>query len=146
MDTAASSGFSFQSAGESSGFQGYAIPIGEAITLAKQIEASDASSTVHIGTTAFLGVEIDAAGGRDGSALSSDATVAGVITDSPAQEAGLAAGDVITTVNGDTIASAQSLSSLLAPYKPGDKVTIGWTDTSDVTHTATVALSSGPPQ
>ena len=62
MDTAASSGTSFQSARESSGYQGYAIPIGEATTLAKEIEAGDSSSTVHIGTTAFLGVEIQAAG------------------------------------------------------------------------------------
>jgi S1-C subfamily serine protease len=146
MDTAASSGFSFQSAGESSGYQGYAIPIGEAITLAKQIEAGNASSTVHIGTTAFLGVEIDAAGEGYGNAVSSGATVAEVITDSPAQEAGLASGDVITSVNGDAVASAQSLSGLLAPDQPGNKVTIGWTDASGATQTATVTLSSGPPQ
>jgi S1-C subfamily serine protease len=146
MDTAASSGFSFQSAGGSSGYQGYAIPIGEAITLAKEIVAGDSSSTVHIGTTAFLGVEVDGSSAGDESALSGGATVAEVITDSPAQEAGLASGDVITSVNGDAVASAQALSSLLQPSKPGDKVTIGWTDTSGVTHTATVALSSGPPQ
>jgi S1-C subfamily serine protease len=146
MDTAASSGFSFQSAGESSGYQGYAIPIGEAFTLAKEIEAGDSSSTVHIGTTAFLGVEIDAAGDGYGSALSSAATVAEVITDSPAQEAGLAAGDVITSVNGDAVASAQALTSLLGPHKPGDKVTIGWTDASGLAHTGTATLSSGPPQ
>ena len=91
MDTAASSGTSFQSAQESSGYQGYAIPIGEATTLAKEIEAGDSSSTVHIGTTAFLGVEIQAAGDGYGNEASNGATVAGVITDSPAQEAGLAA-------------------------------------------------------
>jgi S1-C subfamily serine protease len=153
MDTAgssSSSGFSFQSAGGTSGYQSYAIPIGEAITLAKQIEAGKASSTVHIGTTAFLGVQIDAAsagGGYGyGSNSSSGATVAVVITDSPAQEAGLAAGDVITSVDGDTVTSAEALSSALEPYQPGDKVTIGWTDTSGETHTATVTLSSGPPQ
>ena len=39
IDTAASAGFSFQSSGQSSGNQGYAIPINEAITIAKQIEA-----------------------------------------------------------------------------------------------------------
>jgi len=31
-------------------------------------------------------------------------------------------------------------------YHPGDKVTIGWTDASGQNHTATVQLSSGPPQ
>jgi S1-C subfamily serine protease len=145
MDTAASAGFSFQSTGQSSGYEGYAIPIDEAVTLAKQIEAGSSSSTVHIGTTAFLGVEIDAAADGYGN-LSSGATVAGVITGSPAEEAGLAAGDVITSVDGNAVDSAQALTSALEPYKPGDHLTIGWTDASGVTQTATIALSSGPPQ
>ena len=54
MDTAASAGFSFQG-GDGSGNQGYAIPINTALTIAKQIEAGDASSTVHVGATGFLG-------------------------------------------------------------------------------------------
>ncbi len=145
MDTAASAGFSFQSTGASSGYEGYAIPIDEAITLAKEIEAGSSSSTVHIGTTAFLGVEIDAAADGYGN-VSGGATVAGVITGSPAQEAGLAAGDVITSVDGNAVDGAQALTSALEPYKPGDTITIGWTDASGVTQTATVALSSGPPQ
>jgi S1-C subfamily serine protease len=149
MDTAGSSGssgFSFQSAGDSSGYQSYAIPIGEAITVAKQIEAGNSSSTVHVGTTAFLGVEISTAAEGYGNQLSGGATIAEVITDSPAQEAGLAAGDIITSVDGDAVTSAASLSSALAPYQPGDKVTIGWTDASGGSQTATVTLSSGPPQ
>jgi S1-C subfamily serine protease len=150
MDTAASSGTSFQSAGQSagqsSGYQGYAIPIGEAFSLAKSIEAGDSSSTVHIGTTAFLGVEIQASGDGYGNDGSTGATVAGVVTDSPAQEAGLAEGDTITSVNGHSVDSPTALSSLLSPYKPGDKVAIGWTDSSGQTDTATVSLSSGPPQ
>jgi S1-C subfamily serine protease len=145
MDTAASAGFSFQSDGQSSGYQAYAIPIDEAITLAKEIEAGSSSSTVHIGTTAFLGVELDAAADGYGN-VSGGATVAGVITGSPAQEAGLAAGDVITSVDGNAVDGAQALTSALEPYMPGDTITIGWTDASGVTHTATVALSSGPPQ
>jgi S1-C subfamily serine protease len=145
MDTAASAGFSFQSTGQSSGYEGYAIPIDEAVTLAKQIEAGSSSSTVHVGTTAFLGVEIDAAADGYGN-VSSGATVAEVITGSPAQQAGLAAGDVITSVDGNAVDSAQALTSALESYKPGDHLTIDWTDASGVAQTATVALSSGPPQ
>ncbi len=55
MDTAASSGVQFQ--GATGGSQSYSIPMSGAIQIAKQIEAGDASSTVHIGTTAFLGIE-----------------------------------------------------------------------------------------
>jgi hypothetical protein len=31
-------------------------------------------------------------------------------------------------------------------YHPGDKVQVAWTDANGQTHTATVQLSSGPPQ
>ena len=49
-------------------------------------------------------------------------------------------------MNGHTVDGATALTSLLSPYKPGDKVTIGWTDASGQPQTATVTLSSGPPQ
>ena len=61
MDTAASAGTSFQYNGDSSGTQGFAIPIDTALSIARAIEAGSGSSTVHIGETAFLGVEINAA-------------------------------------------------------------------------------------
>jgi hypothetical protein len=34
----------------------------------------------------------------------------------------------------------------MATHHPGDKVSVGWTDTNGNPHTATVQLSSGPPQ
>ena len=59
MDTAASSS-------NSSGFgttasvstTAFSIPINKAISIADQIEAGKASATVHVGATAFLGVEV----------------------------------------------------------------------------------------
>ena len=66
IDTAASAGFSFQSNDQSSGNQGYAIPIDTALSIARAIEAGSSSSTVHIGETAFLGVEINAQGSQLG--------------------------------------------------------------------------------
>jgi S1-C subfamily serine protease len=160
MDTAASAGFSFQSQGSSTGNQGYAIPINEAVSLAKSIESGNSSSTIHIGATAFLGVEVNVASTNSGpgfggfggsgssgnSSSSSGAVVAVVVTSSPAQEAGLAPGDVITSVNNQTVTTPQSLTTLLAPHHPGDKVSIGWSDSSGQSHTATVQLTSGPPQ
>jgi S1-C subfamily serine protease len=174
IDTAASAGFSFQSSGQSSGNQGYAIPINEAITIAKQIEAGTASSTVHIGATAFLGVEVaqttcessgssgsglgggfggsfgggfgSGSGSGSGSTSTSGALICSVVTSGPAQEGGLAAGDTISSFNGQTVASPTALTNLILPFHPGDKVTIGWTDSSGQSHTASVQLSSGPPQ
>jgi S1-C subfamily serine protease len=168
IDTAASAGYSFQSSGQSSGNQGYAIPINEAISIAKQIEAGTTSSTVHIGATAFLGVEVaqtscngsgssgfgggfgggfgNGTGTGSGNTTSSGALVCTVVTSSPAQESGLAQGDTITSLNSQTVTSPSGLTNLLLPFHPGDKVTIGWTDSSGQSHTASVQLSSGPPQ
>lgn len=145
IDTAASAGLSLQSGGESAGKRGYAIPINEATSIAKEIESGTSSSTVHIGSTGYLGVEIESNAQADGGSISR-ALVAGVITGSPAQVAGLAVGDVITSVNGQTVASADTLTELLEPFHPGDKVTIGWTNLFGQTETASVQPSSGPPR
>src|SRR5208282_986841 len=57
MDTAASS--SDQSAGQSAtATQAFAIPINEALSIAQQIESGTTTADVHIGATAFLGLEI----------------------------------------------------------------------------------------
>jgi S1-C subfamily serine protease len=154
MDTAASAGFSFQSEGGSGGNQGYAIPINTALSIAKQIEAGNSSSLVHIGETAFLGVEVepgsDAGGGQFGfggqSQSTSGALIESVVTSSPAQQAGLSGGDTITSLSGTTVGSANALTNVMTHYHPGNTVTIGWTDSSGNSHQASVQLTSGPPQ
>ena len=167
VDTAASSGTSFQfNGGQSSGNQGFAIPINTALSIARTIEAGNGSSTVHIGTTAFLGVEISSAGsssngnggngggfgglfggntGNTGSSTSG-ATVAGVVTNGPAQEAGIAQGDTITSIGGKSISTPNDLTNDMGIYHPGDKVQVAWTDANGQSHTSNVQLSSGPPQ
>ena len=156
MNTAASSNISttaFGSQSQQPATQAFAIPITEATSIASQIEAGQASSTVHIGATAFLGVEVSpesSAGGfggfgnGDGSSTSGGATVAGVVNGSAAAQAGLAQGDVITSVAGHTIASSTDVSSALAAHHPGDKISLSWTDQSGQSQTATVTLGSGP--
>ena len=57
MNTAASSGTQFQSQSDQAAVQAYAIPVDNAESIAKQVEAGQGSSTVHIGATAFLGIE-----------------------------------------------------------------------------------------
>ena len=52
MDTAASSGFQFQPGAS----EGFSIPINTALNLAHQIMGNKASSKVHIGASALLGV------------------------------------------------------------------------------------------
>ncbi len=128
MDTAATSGTRETA--------GYAIPISEALTIAKQIESGRAGGNVTIGYPAFLGVEL--------STDSAAAVVSGVIADTPAASAGLAAGDTVTAVDGAAVTSASALSPLIAAHTPGDSVAITWTDAAGASHTATVVLQSGP--
>jgi S1-C subfamily serine protease len=137
MDTAASDGLSFQSAET----QGYAIPIDQALATAQQIEAGGGSSDVHVGETALLGVLVSASGDE----VTAGADVSAVVSGDPAADAGLAAGDVITSLGGQSVASGSALSRALISYHPGNRVQIGWTDTSGQSHTASVTLGSGPP-
>jgi S1-C subfamily serine protease len=142
MDTAA------EAASQSStASQAYSIPIDKALNIAHEIESGVDNSTIHQGYPGFLGVSIadsSANGfGNSGSSVSG-AQIQSVVDGSPAAGAGLAAGDVITTVNGTAVSSATDLHRALADDKPGTKVTITWTDTSGQSHSASVTLATGP--
>ncbi len=147
VNTAASEGFSFRGAAASEGF---AIPINQAISLVHQIESGQGSATVHIGPTAFLGVFISgrsqSGGGYGGYGSGiSGAPIAGVATGGAAEAAGLTGGDVITSLDGQTVDSAASLTKLIIGMKPGQSLSIGWVDPAGQSHTATVTLGTGPP-
>jgi S1-C subfamily serine protease len=136
VDTAASSGFQYQS----SGGDGYAIPISTATSIADQIRGGQSSSKIHLGATAYLGIEVSSS--EDQSV--SGPLIVGVVSGSPAASAGLARGDVITSVAGTKVDSATALTNLLDGYHPGDKVKVAWTDATGGTHTGTVKLATGP--
>ena len=147
MDTAASSTYQFQSQ-SSSGEQAYAIPINEAVSIAKQIEAGTTSADVHIGATAFLGVSIQPAssgfGGSGFGSGTSGVTIAGALSGSPAASAGLTAGDQITSLGGQQVASAEDVAHVLVSYHPGDHISVTWLDQSGQSHTETLTLTTGP--
>jgi S1-C subfamily serine protease len=143
MDTAASSGVGLQ---KISTTDGYAIPIAKALTIAHAISSGRASAAVHIGATAFLGVDLDTAGYGGRGASASGALITGVVSGGPAASAGLAAGDVITAINGHTVPSPATISALVLTKKPGAKIRIAYVDQFGTSHTASVTLASGPPQ
>ncbi|WP_210604060.1 S1C family serine protease [Brevibacterium oceani] len=72
------------------------------------------------------------------------AVVAGVYEDTPAAEAGLSAGDTITKIGSTQITDGTALSEAIAEHKPGDKVSLTWTDADGQSHTAEVTLTEGP--
>jgi S1-C subfamily serine protease len=118
--------------------QGFAIPIDTALNVAKQIEAGQTSSTVHIGETAFLGLSI--ASTEQGSGV----LLAGTVQGTPAASAGLTQDDTVTSLNGQAVNSGTDIEHILVGFHPGQKISIGWTDTSGQSHTATVTLTNGP--
>ena len=126
--------------------QGFAIPINQAITTARQIAAGTASATVHIGPTGLMGVQIMQASqaATNGVPAGSGAAVAGTLPSSPAANAGLQAGDVITSVDGHQVTSPEALQSALEPHHPGDQITVGWTDQQGQARSGTVTLITGP--
>ena len=123
---------------------GYAIPINHALLIAKQITGGHASATVHIGPTAFLGIQTAASASSYGGVRG--AAVAGVVAGSPAARAGLQGGDVITMSNGRSVGSPSALVKLLLQRHPGDRITVTWIDAYGTRHSASTKLTSGPPQ
>ncbi len=154
MDTAASqSGGGFGFTQTSGATQAYAIPINTALSIVKEIENGDASTTIHIGETAILGIEVDAAnsgvpGGIAGapSPSTSGVTIGTVMANSPAANAGLVAGDVITSFDGHSVTTTAQLSALEYTLKPGQSVTIDYVNQSGTQAALTFDLISGPPQ
>jgi S1-C subfamily serine protease len=126
--------------------QGFAIPINQASSIARQVEAGTASATVHIGPTGLMGVQIMQANAAaaNGVPAGSGAAVADILPGSPAANAGLQAGDVIVSVNGHRVTSPEGLQSALEPHHPGDRITVGWTTQSGQTQSGTLTLTTGP--
>ena len=139
---AANNGFRPMSTASTATTTAYAIPIDAALSIARQIESGTASATVHIGEHGLLGVQVASATGN-GSVSSNGAAVVGVQANSAAAAAGIVAGDVIVSIDGHTINAATDLNSAMATTHRGDKITVGWQDSSGQSHSATATLTTG---
>jgi len=120
------------------GAQGYAIPINQAMDIANKIRSGQESADIHIGADPLLGVSILPNAGVQGAAIQD------VIPQGKADDAGITAGDVITSFDGKPVTSPDTLSQLLDQHHPGDKVEVAWTDQQGKTHKATIELITGP--
>ena len=166
MNTAASS-----SSTTNTSTMGYAIPINTALTIAHQIAAGKSSANVHIGLPGFIGVSVSdpsqgcptsggtggtggsggigggfggGAGSGSGSSTNSGALVCQVFSSTPAASSGLATGDVITAVNGQSVTNQNVLSQIMTKYNPGQTVSVTYANASGATKTTSVKLVAGP--
>ena len=72
------------------------------------------------------------------------ALVNGVVCGTPAAQAGLFAGDVITSADGYAVTSPRSLTAILGRFRPGSQVALAWIAPDGSLHTAVVRLAAGP--
>ncbi|MGO8955834.1 MAG: trypsin-like peptidase domain-containing protein [Streptosporangiaceae bacterium] len=188
MDTAASSGSALS--GQQSQDVGFAIPINKAIAIARQIIAGQSSSSVHVGSSGFVGVLVpgnpngtqitatnpqaqlqqekaadqaagnvlppatnNCLGSNEGAGIpttvapvSSGTLVLGALCGTPAAQAGLVPGDVITKVNSQPVSSPASLMNILQAIKAGSTVKLTWVTPAGQTETQPLKLASAPPK
>jgi putative serine protease PepD len=109
------------SSGTSSGV-GFAIPSNYAMNIAQQI--MDGKEVEH----AFLGVQLRTVDASNASSLNTTVTagayISQVVSGSPADNAGLKEGDIITKLDDVTISSGAELVISIRGYFVGDKVTL----------------------
>jgi putative serine protease PepD len=127
-------GVNAQIASESGGNEGvgFAIPSNTVESIVTQLLADGGVDHAYLGV-AVGEPESDAAG----------VEVTDVRSGSPAEQAGLAVGDVVTSLDGRAITTAQELQSAVDARKPGDEITVGYVH-NGTNRTATVTLGTRP--
>lgn len=142
--TAAQSGDRFHAASN----DGFAIPIRDALDIVNKIRAGQESSTIFIGESGFLGVQVQdldsTIAGRLGLSVDSGALVVGLVPGGPADSAGMPQYSVITSIDGHSIGSTEDLRPAIHVHDPGERLSVTWVQRDGSTHTATVRLVSGP--
>lgn len=111
---------------------GFAIPSDEASRIANELIATGKA------THAVIGVQVNQSSNGQSTNTTLGATLSTVQSGSPAANAGLKAGDVITAVGNQRIEDADGLVAAIRSHAPNDKVTLtytrdGKTNTTDVT-------------
>ncbi len=95
---------------------GFSIPIDKALPIVERLRGGGPAPVVG-----FLGVR--SSNPADGSR---GASIVSVEAGSPAADAGIQEGDLITHVNGERVDGAAELGGLIQGYAPGDKVTVSF--------------------
>jgi len=119
--------------------KGFAIPINEAMAVAGQIRSGAPSDAVHIGPPVLLGVGVSTQPRR-----APGIAVRDVMHGGPADQAGVAIGDVIAVLDGRSLDSATTLTDVLDRHYPGDVVDVTWIDRSGQQRSGKVTLVPGP--
>jgi serine protease Do len=107
------------------GGSGFAIPINDALGTAGQIRSRTPTDTVHIGPPTLLGVGVN---GRNQPESLPGVIIFEVLRGGPAERAGLHDGDVLLSIDGAQLNSANALTDVLDRHYPGDVIDLVWID------------------
>jgi S1-C subfamily serine protease len=141
----------------SSGFMGVLVPAGQAsqstspkVQKARQLQQDqrDAGFPVEPSTPACLPNDLTAGLPKKiapASAAPNGALIIGELCNTPADKAGIIAGDVITAVGKDKVTSPTQLTQVMLGFKPGDAVQVTWVDTAGDVHHSSMTLIEAPP-
>ena len=130
------------SSGESSGGSiglGFAIPVNLAVQVSDEIISTGSATHAYFGMSV---APVRAGTGPNGSGTSG-LLITSVVPAGPAAQAGLQAGDVITTINGQPATSADQLYAITLSQRGGQTVSIGY-ERDGRAATATVTLGTQP--
>ena len=123
------------------GGSGFAIPINDVLAVANQIRARTPTDNVHIGPPTLLGVGVSAAEQHE---AFPGVLLHEVLHGGPAEQAGLANGDVLLTIDGTQLDSATTLTAVLDRHYPGrDVIVLTWIDRAGQQRTGKATLTPG---
>jgi S1-C subfamily serine protease len=121
------------------GGSGFAIPINDALATANQIRSRTPTDTVHIGPPTLLGVGVN---GKNQSDSLPGVILFEVLPGGPAEQAGLHDGDVLLSIDGVQLNSANALTDILDRHYPGDVVDLVFIDRAGQQLNGKATLSS----
>jgi putative serine protease PepD len=103
---------------------GFAIAIDEALPVIKEILSKPAEDRAWLGVQVGNVDDESAAQQAGFPADARGALIVNVFSDSAAEAAGIEEGDLIVSIDDNTVASSNDLTEVLAKYKPGDDVDV----------------------
>ncbi|MDQ6853910.1 MAG: trypsin-like peptidase domain-containing protein [Actinomycetota bacterium] len=120
---------------------GFATPSGTVVNVVKQLLANGTATHANLGVQpATLTPQIQR---QLGAKQKTGVVVVDVTPNSPADSAGIKAGDIITSVDGKNLRTAEDLVALVRDHQPGDKVQVVYFR-DNTRHTTTVTLAERP--